>query len=67
MIVANSGDDVVTVYLGKGDGTFEPAQNFTVGSQPVGLVVTDLNKDGKPDIATANFNGNDVSILYNQT
>jgi hypothetical protein len=57
----------VTVLLGKGDGTFEPAQSFTVGSQPVALIVTDLNKDGKPDIATANFNSNDVSILYNQT
>ncbi len=58
--------DSVTILFGKGDGTYEPAQSLTVGAQPSGLVVVDLNRDGKPDIATANYSSSNVSILYNR-
>ena len=66
VVVANGGNDSVTILFGKGDGTYEPAQSLTVGAQPSGLVVVDLNRDGKPDIATANYSSSNVSILYNR-
>jgi Bacterial Ig-like domain (group 3)/FG-GAP-like repeat len=61
------GDAVISVLLGKGDGTFQSAVLYDAGgvaydSRTWGakaVVVTDLNGDGKLDIAAANYgNGN---------
>ena len=47
----------VYVLLGNGDGTFQTATLFTAGfTNPVGLTVADLNRDGKLDVVTANDN-----------
>src|SRR5215472_6626921 len=53
----------VSILLGRGDGTFEPARNFTVETNPVSLVVSDFNRDGILDLAVANNNSDNVSIL----
>ena len=53
----------ISVLLGNGDGTFQAHQDYSVGTDPVALAVGDLNKDGSPDIVTANNVGNSVSIL----
>jgi hypothetical protein len=69
MVVANSADGTVGVYLGKGDGTFLTPVFYPVGDFPIAVVVGDFNADGKPDIAVANFNidqltnGDSVSVL----
>jgi len=44
----------VSVLLGNGDGTFQPARDFAVGEAPVSVVVGDFNGDGVPDLAVAN-------------
>ncbi len=36
-----------------------------VGDQPIGLTLADLNGDGKPELTTANFGANNVSVLIN--
>ncbi len=54
---------VVSVLLGNGDGTFQPARSFAVGSGPVWVVVGDFNGDGIPDLAVANYASNTVSVL----
>lgn len=41
----------VTVYMGKGDGTFAAAVNYGVGIGPVSVVAADFNHDGKIDLA----------------
>jgi hypothetical protein len=58
LAVANAGDGVhscgVSVLLGNGDGTFQPAQVFAAGIPSFAVAVADLNGDGKPDLALAN-------------
>ena len=39
------------MLLGNGNGTFQPAEAFPAGINPVNLVVGDFNGDGRPDIA----------------
>lgn len=53
----------VSVLLGQGDGTFASAVNYPAGSSPDAVILADFNRDGKPDIAVTNYDGNDVSVL----
>jgi FG-GAP-like repeat len=55
----------VSVLTGLGDGTFANAKSFEVGTGPTALAVADLNGDHKPDLVTANTDGDNVSILLN--
>ena len=68
LAVANSGhfdDDPgsISILLGNGDGTFQAPRNVRVGNIPAFVAVGDFNKDGKQDLAVANFVDNTVSIL----
>jgi uncharacterized repeat protein (TIGR01451 family) len=56
----------MNVLLGNGDGTFQSAQLYgTGGSASVSLVAAagDFNGDGRTDIAAANYDNNEVSVL----
>jgi len=53
----------VAVLLGDGAGSFGSQTRFTVGFDPYAAAVADFNLDGKPDLATANLNGSNVSVL----
>src|SRR3989442_1126557 len=53
----------VSVLLGNGDGTFQPAQSFAAGSYARAVAVGDFNGDGRPDLVVANYYNNDVSVL----
>ncbi|GET43910.1 FG-GAP-like repeat-containing protein [Microseira wollei] len=56
----------VSVLLGEGDGSFNPSTNFSVGNRPSSMAVGDFNGDGKQDLATANRDSNNVSVLLNK-
>jgi hypothetical protein len=47
----------VSVMIGKGDGTFTPANGspISVGVDPFAMVAADFNQDGKTDLAVANY------------
>src|SRR5207247_10131353 len=49
--------------LSHGDGTFQPALNFSTGASPMSVAVGDFNRDGKPDLAVANHGSGNVSVL----
>src|SRR5207248_3078866 len=50
------GSNNVSVLLGKGDGSFQPAMNLAAGSNPHSVAVGDFNGDGKLDLAVVNYN-----------
>jgi hypothetical protein len=52
------------IFLGNGDGTFQPPINYTVGTSPASVAVADFNGDGKLDLAVANYISSTVSILF---
>ncbi len=47
---------------------FHPDQRLDVhtGPAPMALVLADLDGDGRPDVATANFTGSSISILLSR-
>jgi hypothetical protein len=63
LAVANHTSGNVSILMGNGDGTFDPAVNIAVGSQPVSIAVEDFDNDGNLDLALTNFAGRSVSIL----
>ncbi len=69
MAVANSGSNNVSILLGNGDGTYQPAVNFNAGLSPNSIAVGDFNGDGKLDLAvfqagnTSNATAGAISIL----
>src|SRR5262249_39531317 len=46
---------------------FAPQETFAVGDQPFAVAVGDVNGDGKPDLAVANYLDGTVSVLLNTT
>jgi hypothetical protein len=65
LVTANRGSGTVSIMLGNGSGGFSNATGspVTVGSNPLWVAVGDFNGDGIADLATANLNDNNVSLL----
>jgi hypothetical protein len=65
------GDDGgVSILLGNGDGTFQPATKLTTGKNPTRIATGDFNSDGKSDLivvrlgdASVNDNGDATIFL----
>jgi hypothetical protein len=56
----------VLVMLGHGDGTFATVVPYPIGKIATGLAIGDLNGDGKPDLAVADYGSGaaDVAVLF---
>ncbi len=63
LVVADEGNASVSVFLGNGDGTFQPRVDYAVGNTPVWVSTGDFNGDSVLDLAVANKQDNTVSIL----
>jgi Bacterial Ig-like domain (group 3)/FG-GAP-like repeat len=70
LVFADYTGSTVSILLGDGTGTFSLAASPFVGSNffaPVAVAIGDFNRDGKLDIAVADFNSTIVSILLNSS
>ena len=47
----------VSILLGNGDGTFQPAISYSLGSYPAAIASADFNGDGQPDLAVTDSSG----------
>ena len=58
----------LAILLGNASGGFGAPNPFSAGEYPIEVIVADWNRDGKPDLAVANFNsandpnGNTISV-----
>jgi len=64
---ATAGENSISVLIGGGDGSFSSNFELPVGTNPQSLVTADFNDDAKPDIATANFDSNNVTVILNSS
>ena len=53
----------VVVLLGNGDGTFQVPASYSAGLYPYSVAVSDLNGDGKLDLAVASQGSTNISVF----
>src|SRR5258708_4884435 len=56
------GSEIVLVFLGNGDGTFQDPLTLTAQSHPSSVAVGDFNGDGVQDLAVTNALSATVSV-----
>ncbi len=63
-LALTTGNLVVAILLGNGDGTFQHHADYATPGEPFSVAIGDLNGDGKPDLAvTSVFGDGVVSVL----
>jgi hypothetical protein len=72
LVLANGGSNSISVLIntttpGASAPTFTTKTDFTTGSNPRSVSIGDINGDGKPDLATANYNSTSASVFLNTT
>ncbi len=65
LAIANGEDSTVTILLNNGKGEFSPAPGspFFANQHPNDLAIADFNKDGNPDLAIANTETAELTLL----
>lgn len=63
LAISNFGSGNVSVLFNNDSGGFQAARNFPAGNGPAFVVGANFNVDSYADLATANQNSNNVSVL----
>ena len=70
LVVANYGN-TISIFRNTSTsgsittGSFAAKVDFTTGSGPVSVAIGDIDGDGKPDLVTANYSSNTISVFRN--
>ncbi len=68
LVVANKGASTISIFRnmgGSGIVSFGTKIDFTSGSTPQSITISDLDNDGRADLAVANAGSNSISVLRN--
>jgi hypothetical protein len=68
LLAANEEGSDIVIFRNVGGGQFQPvvpagAGGFATGEYPTGAVIADMNNDHIPDVVTADYHGDSVSVL----
>ncbi len=64
LIVTNTGSDIITIFLGIGNGTFQVSgTSYTTGTYPSSIASGDFNTDGNIDLAVVSRGSNQLLIF----
>jgi uncharacterized repeat protein (TIGR01451 family) len=63
LVLANEFSANISVLLGRGDATFNPATNYAAGPAPSSVTSGDFNGDQKADLAVADGSATNVFVL----
>lgn len=64
LVAANEQDNTLSVFLNDGAGAFQRVPTpFLTGVYPTGIALADFNRDDIPDVVTADYRGDSVSVL----
>lgn len=66
IVVADSGNNTIRIFIGKSNGTFEDQQIYFTGpqSRPYSIVINHFNNDSHLDVAVANYGVNSIKIFF---
>ena len=65
LVVTNSGDNTLSYFKGRGDGTFKDQIILETGEDPICVVTADFNNDEYPDLAVLNYRDQSIYIYLN--
>jgi len=53
------------VFINREGSGFAPGVDYAIGPDGQSIALGDLNGDGLPELVTANFRSDDLSVLFN--
>jgi hypothetical protein len=63
IVSSNNNESYLSIYLGKGDGTFKAPTKALCAFAPENMVIMDFNGDGIPDIGFMSFGEEDAGVM----
>ncbi|HEY1373579.1 MAG TPA: FG-GAP-like repeat-containing protein [Candidatus Binatia bacterium] len=64
VVVLSGGNHMVSIFLGKGDGTLLPPHRYVTGNKPTEVSIVDLDSDGKTDLLVTNINDDHLAMFF---
>jgi FG-GAP-like repeat/IPT/TIG domain/Secretion system C-terminal sorting domain len=69
IVVPSGNSGIFSIFINTtitaGSVSFSAKQDYTLFDHPDNIAIADLDKDGRPDLVTANFSGGTISIFRN--
>jgi PASTA domain/FG-GAP-like repeat/FG-GAP repeat len=67
LVVGNEFRADVSVFVNRGEGSFQRPIQFRTGREPISVALGDLDRDRELDVVTADSEADTVSVLRNRT